>query len=145
MKPRRSRPSPRCGKLAFWMLARAAPWCRTTGKDASSLPIKPTAPVRRPPSGQGSGGRRKLLRRPLSKPLGRPNVTRTVWRTRSRTVRRTLKEVVDACDAHMQHGDGPTAIDPKPAPTWDGIVDHYRNNPSEMERLTGALMTRYAK
>jgi hypothetical protein len=37
------------------------------------------------------------------------------------------------------------AIDPKPAPTWDAIVDHYQNNRSEMERLTGALMTRNAK
>ena len=63
----------------------------------------------------------------------------------------TMKQVVDdwrtkhGVDLGLSDGDGPTAIDPKPAPTWDGIVDHYRNNPSEMERLTGALMTRYAK
>jgi hypothetical protein len=62
----------------------------------------------------------------------------------------TMKEVAD--DWRTKHGvdlglskGRADAIDPKPAPTWYAIVDHYQNNPSEMERLTGALMTRNAK
>jgi hypothetical protein len=53
----------------------------------------------------------------------------------------TMKEVAD--DWRTKHGVNlglskgrADAIDPKPAPTCCAIVDHYQNNPSEMERLT---------
>jgi hypothetical protein len=33
----------------------------------------------------------------------------------------------------------------KPAPSWDNIVARYQSDPSAIERLTGALMTRTKK